>query len=114
MKGVNFVKRLSMTRKRSSEIFERLEGNFFKLFLPPNITMIFVTQIFAPPIFMTSLRQCSIRHKFICKESALIAYVLYSTGSHLLSLIVQNLFPSISWNLEKFIMPVHEVGKVCI
>ena len=49
MKGVNFVK------KSSSEIFERIEGNFFKIFclkiyfpkifVPP----IFVTQIFAPP-----------------------------------------------------------------
>ena len=57
MKGViNFVKKLSMTKKkRSSEILERIEGNFFKIFclkinlpkifVPP----IFVTQIFAPP-----------------------------------------------------------------
>src|SRR6218665_3838555 len=57
-------KKLSMTKKRSSEIFERIEGNFFKIFClkinfpkmfaPP----IFVTQIFAPPIFMTSLCRC--------------------------------------------------------
>src|SRR6218665_1182901 len=57
-------KKLSMTKKRSSEIFERIEGNFFKIFcLKINFPkmfapQIFVTQIFAPPIFMTSLCRC--------------------------------------------------------
>src|SRR6218665_3522116 len=69
MKGVNFVKKLSMTKKRSSEIVERIEGNFFKIFcLKINLPKIFappifVTQIFAPPIFMTSLRRSSHRRK---------------------------------------------------
>ena len=57
MKGVNFVKELSMTKKKSSEILERIEGNFFKIFclkinFPKIFTPpIFVTQIFAPNIY---------------------------------------------------------------
>src|SRR6218665_2189822 len=59
-----FIKKISMTKKKVVRIFFReLKGTFknfflkyiFKKFLPPPI---FVTQIFAPPIFMTSLRPC--------------------------------------------------------
>src|SRR6218665_4041498 len=68
---INFVKSCRRLKKRSSEIFERIEGNFFKIFcLEVNLPKIFappifVTQIslpnicdpnFCPPIFMTSLR----------------------------------------------------------
>src|SRR6218665_1023227 len=68
-----FCKKLSMTKKRLSEILERIEGNFLKIFClkinlpyifaPPIFVSqifappIFVTQIFATPIFMTSLRR---------------------------------------------------------
>src|SRR6218665_1345284 len=55
MKGVNFVRKLSMTKKRSSEILERIdflsENKFAQNFCPP----IFVTKIFAPPIFVTQI-----------------------------------------------------------
>src|SRR6218665_2253340 len=61
--------RCKFVKKRSSEILERIEENFFKIFClkihfpkifaPP----IFVTQIFAPPIFMTSLRRWIRMHK---------------------------------------------------
>ena len=66
-----------MTKKRSSEILERIEGNFFKIcclkinfpkFLPPNICdpnvclPIFVTQIFAPNIYDKSTPV--VRHLF--------------------------------------------------
>src|SRR6218665_2298206 len=56
MKGVNFFVKLSMTIKRSSEIFEnrRIFSKYiFPKFLPPNIC----DPNFCPPIFMTSLRR---------------------------------------------------------
>ena len=68
MKGVNLFKKVvSMTKKRSSEIFKNRRG-FFQKFLrmlsenissqnvcpPPNIC----DPNFCPPIFMTSLRRC--------------------------------------------------------
>src|SRR6218665_2544648 len=65
MKGGNFVKKLSMTKKKvvrnfgenRRELFQDFlsENKFAQNFCPP----IFVTQIFAPPIFMTSLRRCT-------------------------------------------------------
>ena len=61
IKGVNFVKKLSMTKKKVVRNFgenrrERfkifcLKITFPKIFAPP----IFVTQIFAPPIFVTQI-----------------------------------------------------------
>jgi len=48
MKGVNFVKKLSMTKKkvvRNLEIFDRIEGNFIKIFC----LKINLPKIFAPP-----------------------------------------------------------------
>ena len=65
MKGVHFWKKLSMTKTRSSEIFENrrvflkisfrmLSENIFSLnFCPPDICDSNV----CPPIFMTSLRR---------------------------------------------------------
>ena len=42
---INFVKKLSMTKKKSSEILERTEGNFFKIFcLKVNLPKIFAPQ----------------------------------------------------------------------
>ena len=65
MKGVNFWKKLSMTKK-SPQKFLRIEGDFFQNFFrklsenifsqnfcPPNIC----DPKFCPPIFMTSLRR---------------------------------------------------------
>src|SRR6218665_859151 len=81
MKGVHFVKKLSMTKKRrSSEILETIEGNFFKIFclkinLLKILSIIFVTQIFAPPIFMTSLRRCAlIRQKTAAEKGPAIIW----------------------------------------
>jgi len=66
MKSVHFLeKKFSMTKKKSRQNFLEnwrellkiffLKIYFQKIFAPPPI---FVTQIFAPPIFMTSLRPC--------------------------------------------------------
>src|SRR6218665_1335323 len=72
MKGVKKIckKVVDDLKKRSSEILERIEGNFFrffclkvnlpKIFAPQYVTQIFAPNIcdpnFCPPIFMTSLR----------------------------------------------------------
>src|SRR6218665_634469 len=42
----NFVKKLWMKKKRSSEILERIEGNFFKIFCCLKVNL---PKIFAPP-----------------------------------------------------------------
>ena len=47
MKGVNFVKKLSMTKKN----LERIEGNFLKIFC----LKINFPKIFGPPIFVTQI-----------------------------------------------------------
>src|SRR6218665_1593131 len=67
MKGVNFVKKLPMTKKKVIRNFSENRRELFKIFLsenkfPPNFSPpIFVTHILAPPIFMTSLFMTSLR-----------------------------------------------------
>ena len=65
MKGVNFCKKLSMTKKGSSEIFEN-KRMFFKIVLRMLSENIFSKNVcppdicdpnFCTPIFMTSLRR---------------------------------------------------------
>jgi len=51
MKGVHFVKKLSMTKKKSSEILENRKELFQDLLSENKFP-----QNFCPPIFMTSLR----------------------------------------------------------
>ena len=99
MKGVNFKKKLSMIKKRYSEIFENRRGFLKKKFwmLSENIfsqnfcTPIFVTQIFGSPIFMTSLRRC-ISYNFLISSFAKQPWIWTATDLTFLASAYESLW----------------------
>src|SRR6218665_714003 len=105
MKGVNFVKRLSMTKKKVVRNFGEnrreffkifcLKINFPKIFVPPNIC----DPNFCPPIFMTSLCQWHQDGKFeivtFCQLYSSYRVVQYNISNKRIFYALQYLYRAI-------------------